>query len=88
MTRDQEKASTSQAGRKRGTPKEMPTVSSLVVAMPVEDLRSFRQVPTAMRFEVSDGTATSTIGAVDNAVYFTQEQFVVGLFLCNAPKIP
>ena len=88
MTRDHEKASTSQAGRKRETPKEIRTVSSLVVAMPVEDLRSFRQVPTAMRFEVSDGTTTSTIGAVDNVVYFTRERFVVGLCLCNAPKIP
>ena len=81
MTRSHKEASTSQAGRKRGTPWEMPTISSLVTAMFVEDLRSFRQVPTAIRLEVLDGAATSTIGATYNAVYFTRKQFVVGLCL-------
>ena len=47
--------------------------------MSVEELRSFRQVPTAISLEVSDGMATPTIGGVDNAVYFTREQFVAGL---------
>ena len=64
-------ASTSQAGRKRGTARETPTVSNLVVAMFVEDLRSFRKIPTAIRLEVLDGTTISTMGAADNAVYFT-----------------
>ena len=44
MERGHEEASTSQAGRKRGTPRETPTISSLVTAMCVEDLRSLRQV--------------------------------------------
>ena len=57
----------------------MPTVSSLVVAMSIEELRSFRQVPAAIRLEVLDGTTTPTIGEVDNAFYFTQEQFAAGL---------
>ena len=39
--RGHEEASTSQAGRKRGTPRESPTASSLVAAMSVEELRSF-----------------------------------------------
>ena len=30
---------------------------------------------------MSDGTATSTVGATDNVIYFTREQFVVGLCL-------
>ena len=30
---------------------------------------------------MSDGAATSTVGAADNAIYFTREQFVVGLCL-------
>ena len=46
MARGHEEASTSQVGHKRGTPRETPTVSSLVVVMSVEDLRSFSQVPT------------------------------------------
>ena len=49
----------------------MPTVSSLVAAMSVEDLRSFRKVHAVIRLEVLDDTTTSTMGAVDNAVYFT-----------------
>ena len=79
MARGHEKASTSQAGRKRGTPREMSTVSSLFAAMFVEDLRSFRQVLTTIKLEMSDGTAPSTVGKVDNAVYFTREQFATGL---------
>ena len=50
-------------------------VSSLVAAMSIEKLRSFRQVSPAIRLEVLDGTATPTIRRADNAVYFTREQF-------------
>ena len=72
MSRGHEEALTSQVGRKRGTPREMPTISSLVVAMSVEDLRSFKQVLIATRLEMSDDP-TSTMGVADNAVYFTRE---------------
>ena len=54
-------------------------VSSLVAAMSVEELRSFRQVPFVINLEVLDNTTTPTIGGADNAVYFTWEQFAVGL---------
>ena len=79
MARGHKDASTSQVGRKRGTPQETPTVSSLVTAMSAEELRSFRQVPAAIIMEVSDGTATPTIGGVYNVVYFTRELFAAGL---------
>ena len=79
MARGCEEAFTSQAGCKRGTPRETPTVSSLVTAMFVEELRSFRQVSAAIRLKVSDGTVAPTIGGADNAVYFTQGQFATGL---------
>ena len=79
MTKGHEETFTSQAGRKRGTSRETPIVSSLVVAMFVEELRSFNQVPTDIRLEVADGPTTPTIGGADNVIYFTQEQFVVGL---------
>ena len=71
MARGHEEASTSQARLKRGTPRESPTISSLVAAMSVDDLRSFRQVFAAIILEVSDDTTTSIMGAVDNVVYFT-----------------
>ena len=48
-----------------------PTVSSLVVAMSAEDLRSFRQVPAAIRLEMSNDMTTLKVGVADNAVYFT-----------------
>ena len=73
MARGHEEASTSQAGRKRGIPWETPMVSILVAAMSIEELRSFRQVPAAIRLEVSNGTAASTKRGADNAVYFTRE---------------
>ena len=41
MARGQEKTSTSQAGRKRWTPRELLTESSLVAVMSIEELRSF-----------------------------------------------
>ena len=72
MTRGHEETSTSQVGRKRGTSWETPTVSSLVVAMSIEDLRSFSQVPANIELEVVDGSVAPTIGGADNAVYFTQ----------------
>ena len=68
MTRGHEKASTSQAGRKRGTPLETPIISILVTVMFVDELRSFSQVPGNIRLEVADGLATPTIRRVDNAV--------------------
>ena len=81
MVRGHEEASTSHVGRKRGTPRETPTESSLVTSMSTEDLRSFRQVLVAIRLEMLDGATTSTMGATDNVVYFTREQFVAGLCL-------
>ena len=79
MARGQKETSTSQAGRKKGTPLETPTASSLVAAMSVKELRSFSQVPTDISLELSNGTTASTIGGANNVVYFTREQFATGL---------
>ena len=79
MTRGQEEASTNQAGREKGTPRETPTIRCLVAAMYVEELRSFSKVYVVIKLEVSDNTIVPTIEGVDNVVYFTWEQFVTGL---------
>ena len=79
MARGKEETSTNQTGRKRGTPLKMSTASTLVATMFVEELRSFNQVPTDISLKFSGDTTASTIGEVDNAVYFTQEQFIVRL---------
>ena len=81
MVRGHEEASTNQVRRKRGTPWETPTLSILVAAKFVKDLRSFKQVLVAIRLDVSYDMATLTIGALDNVVYFTRERFAVGLCL-------
>ena len=71
MVRGQEEGSISQAGRKRGTPRETPTASSLVSAMSIEELRFFSQVPTGISLELSNGSTVSTVGEANNVVYFT-----------------
>ena len=79
MARGEKETSTSGVGRRRGGPRESPTASSLVVAMSMEELRSFCQVLTNISLELLDGAAVSIVGWADNNVYFTREQFVVGL---------
>ena len=45
----------------------------------MEELRSFYRVPDGISLELLDGSAFSTVGEADNTVYFTREQFAVGL---------
>ena len=73
MTRGHKEASTSQAKCKKGAPQETPSVSSLVAAMSIEELRSFSQVPVIIKLKVSNSMATLTIGGADNVVYFTRK---------------
>ena len=79
MARGQEETSTSQARRKRGTTRETLTASNLVATMFVEELRSFSQVPSDISLELPDGAVAPTIGGAYNAIYFSREQFAVGL---------
>ena len=44
MTRGHKEVSTSQVRRRRDTPRETPTASSLVVVMSVEELRFYNQI--------------------------------------------
>ena len=79
MARGHKEVLTSQTGCRRGTPREMPTARNVVVVMSIEELRLYSLVPAEISLEVLDGTTTSTVGEADNAIYFTREQFVVGL---------
>ena len=81
MARGHEEVLTSQAGHRRGTPREMPTASSLVTVMFAEELRLYSQIPTEISLEMSDGATTSIFGEANNVVYFTREQFVARLRL-------
>ena len=79
MARGEEYSSTNQVGRRRLTPRESPTASSLVTAMSVEELRFFCQVLANIGLKLSDGVAMSIVGWANNSVYFTREQFATGL---------
>ena len=79
MARGQEETSTSQAGCTRGTSWDMPSASSLISSLSMEELRSYYQIPNNIDFELPDGKAESTIDEEDNVVYFTREQLAVGL---------
>ena len=83
MERGHEEVLTSQARRRRGTPRETPTASNLVAAMSVEELRLYNQIPTEISLETSDGTTTSTFWEADNVIYFTREKFAIGLRLLS-----
>ena len=47
----------------------------------VEELSLYSQIHVEIILETSDNATTSTFGEIDNAIYFTREQFVVGLHL-------
>ena len=68
-----EEISSSHARRRRGIPREMPTANSLVVAMSVEELGLYIQVPTEISMGMSNGWTTSTVREADNDIYFTRE---------------
>ena len=53
MARGYEEVSSSQAGRRRGTPRETPILSSLVVTMSAEEPRLYNQVLVEISLEMS-----------------------------------
>ena len=77
--RGQEETSTNQVGRNNGSCRESPTVSSLVSSMSMEELRSFYRVLDCIILELLDVPARSIVGQADKVVYFTLEQFGIGI---------
>ena len=54
MEKGQEETSTSQARRRRGPSRDMPSASSLISSLSIEELRSYCQIPNNIDFELSD----------------------------------
>ena len=79
MARGQEETSTSQVRLRRGPGRDTPSASSIISSLPMEELRSYCQIPSNINIELSDGPTESTIDEEDSAVYFTWEQLVDGL---------
>ena len=50
-----------------------------MASMFVGELRSFCRVPDSISLELLDGPTFSNVEEADNAIYFTREQFAVGL---------
>ena len=69
--RGQDETSISQVGNRRGPIRELPSSSSLVTSMSMEELRSFYQIPDSISLELLDGSVVSTVGEADSIVYFT-----------------
>ena len=74
-----EETSTIMVGRIKGSNWESPTTSSLMSSMSMEELRSLCRVLEDISLELLDGLAHFIVRKVNNVVYFTREQFAVGL---------
>ena len=68
MARGQEETSTSQVGHKRGPGRDMPSASSIISSLSMEELRSYCHIPDNIDLELPDGLAESTIDKEDDAV--------------------
>ena len=79
MARGQEETSTSQVGHRRGPDRDTSSASSIISSLSMEELRSYCQIPDNIDIKLLDGSAKSTIGEGNGAIYFTRKQLVVGL---------
>ena len=79
MERGQENISTSQARCRRGPGWDMPSTSSLISSLSMEEFRSYYLIPNNIDFELLNGPGKPTIVEEDSRVYFTREQLVAGL---------
>ena len=71
MARGPEETLTNQARSRREPSRDTPSASSLISSLSMEELRSSCQIPNNIDFELSDGSAESTIDEEDSVVYFT-----------------
>ena len=55
MARGQEETSTSQARRRRGPGRDMPSTSNIISSLFMEELRSYCHIPDNIDFELPDG---------------------------------
>ena len=79
MARGQEETSTSQVRRRRGLGRDMPSISSIISSLSMEELRSYRHMLDNIDLELSNGLDESTIDKEDDEVYFTREQLAARL---------
>ena len=79
MVKSQEETSTSQPGRKRGPTRGMPSTSSIISSLSMEELRGYCHIPDDIVVVLLEGPAENNVDEEYNAVFFTQEQLAAGL---------
>ena len=57
----------------RGPSRDTLSARNIISSLSMDELRSYCHIPDNIDFELSDGSAESTIGKEDGAVYFTRE---------------
>ena len=72
MAKGQEETSTSQSGHKRGPSRGMPSTSSIISSLSMEELRAYCQILDEIDVVLSEGPAENTMGEEYNAVFFTR----------------
>ena len=77
MARGQEETSTNQPGRKRGP--RIPSTSSIISSLSIEELRAYCQILDDIDVVLSKGSVENTVGQEYNAVFFTRERLAAGL---------
>ena len=71
--------STSQAGCKRRPTRGMPSTSSIISSLIMEDLRAYCDVSDNIDLKLMEETDESTLGGEHNAMLFTQEHLAAEL---------
>ena len=79
MARGQEATSTRQAGRERRPTRGMPSASSIISSLTMEELRAYCDVPANIDLKLIEEPDESTLGGEHNAVFFTREHLASGL---------
>ena len=69
MARGQEETSTSQKGRKQAPTQGMPSTSSIISSLSMEELRAYCQIPNDIDVVLSEGPTENTVGEEYNAVF-------------------
>ena len=85
MARGQEATSTRQAGRERRPTRGMPSASSIISSLTMEEFRAYCDVPDNIDLKLMEEPDESTLGGEHNTVFFTQDHLTAGLhFLVHA----
>ena len=77
MARGREETSTS--GRPEGRLRAMPSASSIISSLTMEELKAYCKVPDNIDLQLMERANESTLGGEHNGVFFTREHLAVGL---------